>query len=100
GDGCLISQIRTVIWLIRQPSPNFLPPPQRGSTHTMKRYPMFDPPEYLEWKAEPAVLKAYQDTIQRDRERARIIGQLDQGQLIAMYAGMMRFRLHDITLRR
>jgi TPP-dependent pyruvate/acetoin dehydrogenase alpha subunit len=66
----------------------------------MKRYPMFDPPEYVNWEPEPSILKEYEDTIQRDRQRAQIISRLDGEQLLGMYAGIVRFRLHDITLRR
>ncbi len=66
----------------------------------MKRYPMFDPPEYVDWKPDPQILKEYQETIGRDPTRARITAALDKNQLIDMYAGMLRFRLHDITLRR
>src|ERR1051325_4891066 len=66
----------------------------------MKRYPMFDPPEYIDWKPDPHVVEEYTQVLQRDRERSRIISQLTQDQLLAMYAGLLRFRLHDITLRR
>jgi TPP-dependent pyruvate/acetoin dehydrogenase alpha subunit len=61
---------------------------------------MFDPPEYVSWKPEPSILADYDATIQRDHQRALIISGLDQEQLLAMYTGMLRFRLHDITLRR
>jgi TPP-dependent pyruvate/acetoin dehydrogenase alpha subunit len=61
---------------------------------------MFDPPEYVEWKPDPLILKEYEDVIQRDHRRFEIISQLSQEQLLAMYAGMLRFRLHDITLHR
>jgi pyruvate dehydrogenase E1 component alpha subunit len=66
----------------------------------MKRYPMFDPPEYLGWQPDPAVLEEYIQTLQRDRRRSDIISRLTQDQLLALYAGLVRFRLHDITLRR
>ena len=66
----------------------------------MKRYPMFDPPEYVDWTPVPEILEEYQHTIRRDSERAQIISALSSGQLLDMYAGMLRFRLHDITLRR
>lgn len=66
----------------------------------MKRYPMFDPPEYVDWRPDPEVLAEYHQTIQRDSQRAQIISALTQTQLLDMYAGMLRFRLHDITLRR
>ena len=66
----------------------------------MRRYPTFDPPEYLEWKPDPAVVAEYEDTLQRDPQRGRILSHLDQEHLLGMYAGLLRFRLHDITLRR
>jgi TPP-dependent pyruvate/acetoin dehydrogenase alpha subunit len=61
---------------------------------------MFDPPEYLSWQADPLILKEYEAVVQHENERAQIIAQLTQRQLLDMYAGMLRFRLHDITLRR
>ncbi len=66
----------------------------------MKRYPMFDPPEYVDWKPASGIIEEYQHTISRDPERARLISSLSPNQLLDMYAGMVRFRLHDITLRR
>ena len=66
----------------------------------MKRYPMFDPPEYVDWKPTPGIFDEYRLTLTRDPQRARIIAELNQKQLLEMYAGMLRFRLHDITLRR
>src|SRR5262245_52899093 len=66
----------------------------------MKRYPMFDPPEYLAWTPDLAILEEYDATIQRDRKRAQIVSQLTESRLLDLYAGMLRFRLHDITLRR
>jgi len=66
----------------------------------MKRYPMFDPPEYVAWEPDPAILREYEDTIQRDRQRAQLISQLNEEQLLGMYTGLLRFRLHDIALRR
>src|SRR5881296_286613 len=66
----------------------------------MQRYPMYDPPEYVDWKPDPGIIEQYERTIQQDPRRAAIISQLSETQLLAMYAGMLRFRLHDITLRR
>ena len=66
----------------------------------MKRYPIFDPPEYLTWKPDASILAEYKAAFQREPQRARIVSALSQEQLLAMYAGMLRFRLHDITLRR
>src|SRR4030095_2052659 len=67
---------------------------------SMKRYPMFDPPEYVAWQPEPSILEEYEETLEKNRERSEIISELSQEQLLELYAGMLRFRLHDITLRR
>jgi TPP-dependent pyruvate/acetoin dehydrogenase alpha subunit len=66
----------------------------------MKRYPIFDPPEYLHWTADPSIVETYENTIHRNKDRSEIVSQLKPEQLLALYAGMLRFRLHDITLRR
>ena len=31
----------------------------------MKRYPAFDPPEYVTWRADPALVRAFRDTLTR-----------------------------------
>lgn len=66
----------------------------------MKRYPMFDPPEYVNWAPAPRLIEEYEVTVARNPERSKIISHLDRNQLLDMYAGMLRFRLHDITLKR
>src|SRR3989442_1276550 len=66
----------------------------------MKRYPMFDPPEYADWTLAPGVIEEYENTISGDPQRAKIVSEVNQTQLLDMYAGLLRFRLHDITLRR
>src|SRR5215813_5995116 len=66
----------------------------------MRRYPMFDPPEYVHWEPIAAIIDNYQDTLQRDPDREKIVSELSEEQLLAMYAGMLRFRIHDLTLKR
>jgi len=61
---------------------------------------MFDPPEYVNWKPNPAITAEFEQTLGRDSERASIIAELTEQQLLDMYGGLLRFRLHDITLRR
>lgn len=61
---------------------------------------MFDPPEYVDWKPAPGILDEYHRTIERDSQRKNIISDVSREQLVGLYAGMLRFRLHDITLRR
>jgi len=66
----------------------------------MRRYPAFDPPEYVDWKAAPGVMDEFYRTIEADPIRSKIISALSVDQLLDLYAGMLRFRLHDITLSR
>lgn len=61
---------------------------------------MFDPPEYVGWQPDSGLIDEFENTFRRDRQRARIISELTENQLLDMYAGLLRFRLHDITLRR
>lgn len=66
----------------------------------MKRYPPFDPPEYVDWAPDPEMVEAYGRTLESDGERHRLIDPLDDEALLALYAGMVRTRLHDIMLKR
>jgi TPP-dependent pyruvate/acetoin dehydrogenase alpha subunit len=66
----------------------------------MKRYPSIDPPEYVDWTPDPALLDAFDATLARDPARARIASGLDESTLLALYAGLVRFRLHDYALKR
>lgn len=66
----------------------------------MRRSPIFDPPEYLDWRADPAEVRAFRARIDGDAERSRIIAGLDEDARLALYAGLVRFRLHDYALKR
>src|SRR5215471_17013485 len=66
----------------------------------MKRYPMYDPPEYVNWEPDPALVEEYESTLRFDANRAGIVSRLTEKELLDMYEGMLRFRLHDITLKR
>jgi TPP-dependent pyruvate/acetoin dehydrogenase alpha subunit len=66
----------------------------------MRRYQLFDPPEYLAWTPDPKVQREYSARLTADRERAALIGALSEDQLLALYEGMLRFRLHDYALKR
>jgi TPP-dependent pyruvate/acetoin dehydrogenase alpha subunit len=66
----------------------------------MKRYPPFDPPEYVGFKPDAEVMREYRLTLRRDPRRRRILERLAGRDLLALYEGMVRFRLHDITLKR
>ena len=66
----------------------------------MKRYPAFDPPEYVAWEPEPGLVAAFAETPRRDPERRRVVEGLDEAALLGLYAGLLRTRLQDITLKR
>src|SRR5262249_14318411 len=66
----------------------------------MKRYAMFDPPEYIDWKPVPGVMEEFRRTLETDSSRVKVVSELSRDQLLDLYAGMLRFRLHDITLSR
>jgi TPP-dependent pyruvate/acetoin dehydrogenase alpha subunit len=66
----------------------------------MKRHPSFDPPEYLSWTPDPALQQEYVERVEQDAARAATVAALDEGALLDLYAGMLRFRLHDYALKR
>ncbi len=66
----------------------------------MRRYEAFDPPEYVEWVPDPDVIKSYRGVLERDPGRRDTIEALTANQLLEFYSGLLRFRLHDISLKR
>jgi TPP-dependent pyruvate/acetoin dehydrogenase alpha subunit len=66
----------------------------------MKRYPAFDPPEYVAWSPDPALVRAYGDTLTRAPERHAVVARLSRDQLLALYTRLVRARQHDIALAR
>jgi len=66
----------------------------------MKRYPAYDPPEYAAFRPDPAVMAEYSKTLRHDPRRLKAVGRLDAAALLRLYDGLLRFRLHDITLAR
>src|SRR6188474_3108513 len=66
----------------------------------MRRYPLFDPPEYISWAPDAELSRDYAAKLESDPERARIVSALSEDQLLELYAGMLRFRLHDYALKR
>ncbi len=66
----------------------------------MIRYPAFDPPEYVHWKPDPAVMRSFDRTLRADPERRKIIRSLETDRLLELYEGLLRARLHDIALKR
>ncbi|MBR9990380.1 MAG: thiamine pyrophosphate-dependent dehydrogenase E1 component subunit alpha [Gemmatimonadetes bacterium] len=66
----------------------------------MRRYPPYDPPEYVGWVPDPKLVDEFRERARSDAARARIIDDLAEKALLDLYAGMVRFRLHDIALKR
>lgn len=66
----------------------------------MKRYPAFDPPEYVSWSPAPELVAEFGERLSRDPARHAIVSALDRPALLALYEGMVRNRLYDIALKR
>jgi len=66
----------------------------------VKRFPAFDPPEYVDWKPDPALVRAFRATLDANAERAAIVGALSHDAKLELYRGLLRARLHDIELKR
>ena len=66
----------------------------------MKRYPAYDPPEYVDWKPDPELVRQFAETPRRDPARAQLVDALDRDFLLTLYAGLIRTRLIDVTLKR
>jgi TPP-dependent pyruvate/acetoin dehydrogenase alpha subunit len=66
----------------------------------MKRYPAFDPPEYLDWVADPELVREFRARISDDAERASVVASLGREDQLGLYRDLLRTRLHDIGLKR
>jgi TPP-dependent pyruvate/acetoin dehydrogenase alpha subunit len=66
----------------------------------MKRYAAFDPPEYVDWSPDPALVDAFARTLEVDPTRHEIVSRLDDDTHLSLYRDLLRTRLHDIGLKR
>ena len=66
----------------------------------MRRFPAFDPPEYVAWQPDATLLAEYGATIAASAERTAVIAKLTKPALLELYRGLVRARLHDVTLKR
>jgi len=66
----------------------------------VKRFPAFDPPEYVDWKPDPALVRGFRSTIEANAERAAVVAALSPDARLQLYRGLLRARLHDIQLKR
>ncbi|HSG49484.1 MAG TPA: thiamine pyrophosphate-dependent enzyme, partial [Longimicrobiales bacterium] len=65
----------------------------------MKRFPAYDPPEYLAWAPDPEEDRRFRSPFQ-DPERADVLAGLSRDDLLGFYRHLLRTRLHDIALKR
>jgi TPP-dependent pyruvate/acetoin dehydrogenase alpha subunit len=66
----------------------------------MRRFPAYDPPEYVDWVAEPELVARYRQALEADEDRARLVAGVDQTFLLTLYRDLLRTRLHDVALKR
>ena len=66
----------------------------------MRRYPAFDPPEYLSWAPDVNLVRNYRERLEVHEDRAEIVAALSADQLLSIYRDLLRTRLHDIGLKR
>ena len=66
----------------------------------MKRYPAFDPPEYVAWTRDDREVEAFRQRVRADPARAAVIDGLTDAQRLDLYRGLVRTRLTDIALKR
>jgi TPP-dependent pyruvate/acetoin dehydrogenase alpha subunit len=66
----------------------------------MKRYPAFDPPEYVAWTRDDRDVDAFRERTRADPARGAIVDRLTEEQHLDLYRGLVRTRLTDIALKR
>ncbi|MGQ0714732.1 MAG: thiamine pyrophosphate-dependent dehydrogenase E1 component subunit alpha [Gemmatimonadaceae bacterium] len=66
----------------------------------MKRYPAFDPPEYVTWSRDDEAVAEFRERLSADAERKAVIDRLSPEQLLDLYRGLVRTRLTDVALKR
>jgi 2-oxoisovalerate dehydrogenase E1 component len=66
----------------------------------VRRYPAYDPPEYLDWRPDPELLRRYRETAGADPHRKEVLSALAPRQLLELYRDLLRTRLLDIQLKR
>lgn len=75
------------------------PPEDPATFPAMKRFPAYDPPEYLEWSPDPDEDRRFREAF-RDQSRKSRVAALTREELAALYRDLLRTRLHDIALKR
>jgi TPP-dependent pyruvate/acetoin dehydrogenase alpha subunit len=66
----------------------------------MKRYPAFDPPEYVAWTRDDLDVEDFRQRLRADPARGAVIDRLTDEHRLDLYRGLVRTRLTDIALKR
>jgi TPP-dependent pyruvate/acetoin dehydrogenase alpha subunit len=66
----------------------------------MRRYPAFDPPEYLAWEPDLELVESFRARLATDPHRAELVAGLSRSGLLTIYRDLLRTRLFDIGLKR
>lgn len=66
----------------------------------MRRYPAYDPPEYVDWSPDPGLVREYRAILESNPERRERVASLDRARLLDLYRDLLRTRLHDVGLKR
>ena len=66
----------------------------------MRGVPGLDPPEYVDWREDPELLREFAATALSDPGRAQIVQGLEEPVRLRFYEGLVRNRLHDLQLKR
>ena len=66
----------------------------------MRRYRAFDPPEYVNWTPDPELDREFAERVRINAARRAEIEALTTEHHLDLYRGLLRFRLHDISLQR
>lgn len=66
----------------------------------MRPIPGLDPPEYVVWREDPAILDEFARTIESRPARREIVQDLSRAARLRLYEGLVRNRLHDLQLKR
>ena len=66
----------------------------------MRGVPGLDPPEYVDWSEDSALLREFTAALLNDPERAPIVRSLVESVRLRLYEGLVRNRLHDLQLKR
>jgi 2-oxoisovalerate dehydrogenase E1 component len=66
----------------------------------VRRYQAFDPPEYVDWQADPDLVSEFASRLTIRPDEARHLGSLDEEWFLDLYRDLLRARLLDIGLKR